>query len=91
MTRAGVEKEVAILEASKRDALALVVMAKATQRMITKVAEAIIDQDLPAICLLGEKFINSIQDRDNSPNAKIALIPVDLPSALRGILGVGNK
>jgi hypothetical protein len=28
---------------------------------------------------------------DNSPNAKIALIPVDLPSALRGILGVGNK
>jgi hypothetical protein len=43
VTRAGVEKEVAILEVYKRDALALVVMAKATLRMITKVAEAIID------------------------------------------------
>ena len=97
VTRAGGEKEAAILEAegrleaSKRDAQAQVVLAEATQRAITKVTEAITDQELPAMYLLGEKYIKSIQDMANSPNAKTILLPADLPSALRGILGAGSK
>ncbi len=97
VTRAGGEKEAAILEAegrleaSKRDAQAQVVLAEATQRAITKVTEAITDQELPAMYLLGEKYIKSIQEMANSPNAKTVLIPADLPGALRGILGVGSK
>lgn len=97
VTRAGGEKEAAILEAegrleaSKRDAQAQVVLAEATQRAITKVTEAITDQELPAMYLLGEKYIKSIQDMANSPNAKTILLPADLPSALRGILGAGQK
>ena len=97
VTRSGGEKEAAILEAegrleaSKRDAQAQVVLAEATQRAITMVTEAITDQELPAMYLLGEKYINSIQKMASAPNAKIVLLPADLPSALRGVLGAGNK
>jgi regulator of protease activity HflC (stomatin/prohibitin superfamily) len=96
VTRSGGEKEAAILEAegrleaSKRDAQAQVVLAEATQTAITKVTEAITDQELPAMYLLGEKYINAIQDMASSPNAKTVLLPADLPSALRGILGGGK-
>ena len=96
VTRSGGEKEAAILEAegrleaSKRDAQAQVVLAEATQTAITKVTEAITDQELPAMYLLGEKYINSIQDMATSPNSKTVLLPADLPSALRGILGSGK-
>lgn len=97
VTRAGGEKEAAILEAegrleaSRRDAQAQVVLAEATQTAITKVTEAITDKELPAMYLLGEKYIKSIQNMASSPNAKTVLLPADLPSALRGILGSGNK
>ena len=97
VTRAGGEKEAAILEAegrleaSKRDAQAQVVLAEATQTAITKVTEAITDKELPAMYLLGEKYINSIKEMATSPNAKTVLLPADLPSALRGILGAGGK
>ncbi|PLX78041.1 MAG: hypothetical protein C0614_08915 [Desulfuromonas sp.] len=93
VTRAGGEKEAAILEAegrleaSKRDAQAQVVLAEATQRAITKVTEAITDQELPAMYLLGEKYINAVQDLAASPNAKTLLLPADLQAALRGIIG----
>ena len=93
VTRSGGEKEAAILEAegrleaSRRDAQAQVVLAEATQTAITKVTEAITDQQLPAMYLLGEKYINSIEKMASSPNAKTVLLPADLPSALRGILG----
>ncbi|MCK4507691.1 MAG: SPFH/Band 7/PHB domain protein [Desulfuromonadales bacterium] len=97
VTRAGGEKEAAILEAegrleaSKRDAQAQVVLAEATQRAITMVTEAITDKELPAMYLLGEKYINSIQEMATSPNAKTVLLPADLPNALRGTLGAGGK
>ncbi len=96
VTRSGGEKEAAILEAegrleaSKRDAQAQVVLAEATQTAITKVTEAITDQELPAMYLLGEKYIKSIQAMASSPNAKTVLLPADLPSALRGIFGGGK-
>jgi len=40
--------------------------------------------------LLGEKYINALQEMATSPNAKTVLIPADLPNALRGILGAGK-
>ena len=97
VTRSGGEKEAAILEAegrleaSKRDAEAQVVLAEASKRAISMVTEAITDQELPAMYLLGEKYIASMQNMANSPNAKTILLPADLPSSLRGILGAGAK
>ena len=93
VTRAGGEKEAAILEAegrleaSKRDAQAQVVLAEASQRAINKVTEAITDKELPAMYLLGERYINAIQEIANSDNAKTLLLPADLQATIRGMLG----
>ena len=48
------------------------------------------DKDLPAMYLPGEKDIKSIEKMASSPNGKTVLLPADLPSALRGILGAGK-
>ena len=67
VTRADGEKAAAILEAegrleaSKRDAQAKVVLAEASQRAIQKVTDAIQDNELPVMFLLGEKYIEAVQ------------------------------
>ena len=93
VTRAEGEKAAAILEAdgrleaSKRDAQAKVVLAEASQRAIQKVTEAIQQNELPAVYLLGERYIEAVKNLSNSENAKVLLLPADLPAAVRGIMG----
>lgn len=93
VTRADGEKSAVILEAegrleaSKKDAEAQIVLAQASQTAINKVTEAIKDKELPAMYLLGEKYISSIQALSTSENAKTILLPADLPAAIRGMLG----
>ncbi len=92
VTRAEGEKQAAILEAdgrleaSRRDAQAEVVLAKGSAAAIEVVAEAIKNEELPVTYLLGEKYIQSIENLAASPNAKTVLFPADLPEAVRGIL-----
>ncbi|MFT4585895.1 MAG: regulator of protease activity HflC (stomatin/prohibitin superfamily) [Gammaproteobacteria bacterium] len=93
VTRADGEKEATILEAegkleaSKREAEAQVILAKASQRSIQMVTEAIGDQEMPVVYLLGEKYINSIQALSRSSNAKTVVFPADIPSAIQGMMG----
>jgi len=93
VTRAEGEKAAAILEAegrleaSRRDAEAQVVLAEASKLAITKVAEAIQDKELPVMYILGEKYVDAIQDMSNSENAKTILLPADLPAAIKGMMG----
>ncbi|MFH0785016.1 MAG: SPFH domain-containing protein [Pseudomonadota bacterium] len=75
------------LEASRRDAAAKIVLAEASQSAIEKVTNAIRDNDLPIVYLLGEKYIEALRGVASSPNSKIVLLPGDLPAAIRGILG----
>jgi regulator of protease activity HflC (stomatin/prohibitin superfamily) len=75
------------LEASRRDASAKIVLAEASQTAIEKVTNAIHDNDLPIVYLLGEKYIEALKGVSSSPNAKIVLLPGDLPAAIRGLLG----
>lgn len=97
VTRAGGEKEAAILEAdgrleaSKRDAQAKVVLAEASQRAIQKVSEAIQDNEMPVIYLLGERYVDSLRAMAASENAKVVVLPGDLPNAVRSIMGVASK
>ncbi|MBU1566452.1 MAG: SPFH/Band 7/PHB domain protein [Proteobacteria bacterium] len=78
------------LEASRRDAAAKIVLAEASQTAIEKVTSAIHDNDLPIVYLLGEKYIEALRGVSSSANAKIVLLPGDLPAAIRGLLG-GTK
>jgi len=92
VTRAGGEKEAAILqadgrlEASRRDAEAQVVLAEASQSAITKITEAVKDNETPILYLLGEKYIDAIQKISSSPNSKVILLPGDLPAAVQSLL-----
>ena len=97
VTRAEGEKSAAILqadgrlEASKRDAEAQVVLAEASQRAINKVTEAIQGNELPVMYLLGEKYIDAVKNVSSAPNAKVVLLPADIPAAVRGIMGSLGK
>lgn len=97
VTRAEGEKTAAILEAdgrleaSKRDAQAKVVLAEASQSAIQKVTEAIKDNEMPVVYLLGERYIDAVKKVSESSNSKIVLLPADIPAAVRGIMGKLNK
>jgi regulator of protease activity HflC (stomatin/prohibitin superfamily) len=97
VTRADGEKEAAVLEAdgrleaSKRDAQAKVVLAEASQRAIQKGTEAIQDKELPAMFILGERYVEAIRQMSGSANAKIVVVPADIPAAVRGLMGNPGK
>ena len=97
VTRADGEKAAAILEAegrleaSKRDAQAKVVLAEASQRAITKVTDAIKDNELPVMFLLGEKYIEALKNLSISENSKVIVLPGDIPAAVRGIISAVGK
>ena len=74
------------LEASRRDAEAQVVLAEATKAALTKVNEAIQDKELPAMYLLGEKYVEALSQMGKSDNAKLVVLPADIPAAVRGIM-----
>ncbi len=93
VTRAEGEKQAAILsaegrlEASRRDGEANIVLANANKEAIGKITEAISDKELPAMFLLGEKYIEAIYRIASSSNAKTVFIPADLPQAIKGMMG----
>lgn len=97
VTRADGEKAAAILEAegrleaSRRDAEAKVILAEASQSAIQKVTEAIQNNELPVMYLLGERYVDAIREMSSGENAKIVLLPGDIPAAVRGIMGGLNK
>lgn len=97
VTSAEGEKTAAILEAdgrleaSKRDAQAQVVLAEASQRAIQKVTEAIKENELPVMYLLGEKYIEAVTNISSSENAKVVVLPADLPAAVKGFLNPTGK
>jgi regulator of protease activity HflC (stomatin/prohibitin superfamily) len=92
VTRADGQKAAAVLEAegrleaSKRDAQAKVVLAEGTQRAIQKVTEAIQQNELPVVYLLGERYVEALSSMSASQNAKVIVMPADIPAAVRGIM-----
>jgi regulator of protease activity HflC (stomatin/prohibitin superfamily) len=97
VTRAEGEKSAAILEAegrleaSKRDAKAKVVLAEASQMSINRVAEAISENELPVIYLLGERYIEALRKLSDSQNSKMVVLPSDLSASLRGLVSAIKK
>ena len=95
VTRAEGQKEAQILEAdgrleaSRRDAEAQVVLAQASQTAIEMVSSAIGENETPVIYLLGEKYIQSLQNLSESDNAKTVIFPADVPGAIKGLMGKG--
>jgi regulator of protease activity HflC (stomatin/prohibitin superfamily) len=77
------------LEAAKREADAQIRLAEASAQAITNISAAIQDRDLPAVFLLGDRYVNALQKMATSQNSKMIMLPADLPAAIRGIMGKG--
>jgi regulator of protease activity HflC (stomatin/prohibitin superfamily) len=93
VTRAEGEKQSVILQAqgrlesAKLDADAQIRLAESSATAIAAVTSAITDRELPALYLLGEKYIHALRDLGHSNNSKFVVLPADLQDSLRGILG----
>jgi regulator of protease activity HflC (stomatin/prohibitin superfamily) len=97
VTRADGQKAAAILEAegrmeaAKRDAQAKVLLAEGTQRAIEMITGAVGANDLPVMYLLGEKYVEALREMAASANAKLVMLPGDLPAAVGAILAPPGK
>ena len=92
-TTAEGNKNAAILEAdgklaaAEREAKAQIVLANASAEAIRMISDNIKDQELPAMFLLGDRYINSLEQISKSANSKFVIYPADLQGAIKGMLG----
>ena len=75
------------LEAAKREAQAQVALANASGEAINIITANIQDKELPAMFLLGDRYINSLEEISKSANSKFVIYPADLQGAIKGMLG----
>ncbi|XWW59146.1 SPFH domain-containing protein [Psychrobacter sp. HD31] len=93
VTRADGQKQAAILEAdgrleaSRRDAEAQVVLAKGSEESIRLITNAVGEEEMPIIYLLGEKYIKAMRDMAESDNAKTVVLPADILNTVKGLAG----
>jgi len=93
VTRAEGAKQAAILEAEARlqaaklDAEAQINLAEASARAISLVKEAVGNETVPAMYLLGERYVGAMENLANSSNAKVVVLPADLQETVRGLMG----
>ena len=91
--RAEAEKEAAVLaakgkqEAAKLEAEAQIKLADAYAESMKKISEGLQGQDMPALFLLGSKYINALDNLGQSENAKLMIYPADLQNTMKGMLG----
>lgn len=93
VTRADGQKQAAILEAdgrleaSRRDAEAQVVLAKGSEESIRLITNAMGEEEMPVIYLLGEQYIKAMRELAESDNAKMVVLPADILSTVKGLMG----
>lgn len=75
------------LEAAKLEAEAQIALANASSIAIESIADKIKDKELPAMFLLGDRYINALEHISTSDNAKLIIYPADLQGAVKGMLG----
>lgn len=74
------------LEAARKEAEAQVTLAEASAEAIKNIAEAVGDKELPAMFLLGDRYVGAMQKLAGAENTKTYVLPADLLAAVKGIL-----
>ncbi len=54
---------------------------------IEMISDAVQGKELPAMFLLGDRYINTLESMSKSPNAKFIVYPADIQASIKGILG----
>jgi len=75
------------LQAAKKEAEAQIALADASAKAIEMISEKIADKELPAMFLLGDRYVNSLEKMSKSENSKVIVYPADLQATLKGMLG----
>jgi regulator of protease activity HflC (stomatin/prohibitin superfamily) len=75
------------LEASKLEAQAQVALAEASATALKMIADATEGKELSAMFLLGDRYINSLDNMSKSPNSKFVVYPADIQATIKGMLG----
>ena len=75
------------LEAAKLEAQAQVALANASAKAMQMIAQATDGKELPAMFLLGDRYINTLEKMTHSPNSKFVIYPADIQGAIKGMLG----
>ncbi|MDP3607630.1 MAG: SPFH domain-containing protein [Methylophilus sp.] len=78
------------LEAARKDAEAQLVAAKASSEAIKMITEAVKENNASATFLLGDRYIQTMQKMAESNNSKLVLVPGDIISAVRNLVGGGK-
>ena len=93
VTRAEGEKQSLILnaearlEAARKDAEAQMVGAQASATSSMMIAEAVKENNTSATFLLGDRYIQALQKISASENSKIVVMPGDVVSAVKALVG----
>lgn len=78
------------LEAARKDAEAQMVGARASAEAIKMISEAVKENNASATFLLGDRYIQSMQKMADSTNSKIVVMPGDVVSAVKNLVGGGK-
>ncbi|HEY0563500.1 MAG TPA: SPFH domain-containing protein [Methylophilus sp.] len=78
------------LEAARKDAEAQMVAAKASAESIKFITEAVKENNASATFLLGDRYITAMHKMAESHNSKIIMVPGDLISAVKNLVGGGK-
>jgi regulator of protease activity HflC (stomatin/prohibitin superfamily) len=93
ITRSEGEKQAIILnaearlEAAKKDAEGQQVAAQASAESIRMISEAVKQGDTSAMFLLGDRYIQALNKMASSENSKMVVLPGDVISAVKAIVG----
>jgi len=75
------------LEAARKDAEAQMVAANASAESIKFISAAVQENNASAMFLLGDRYITALQSMSSSANSKIIVMPGDLVSAVKSLVG----
>ena len=75
------------LQAAKKEAEAQIALADASSKAIEMISQKVGDKELPAMFLLGDRYINALEKLSQSENSKFVVYPADLQEAIKGLLG----
>lgn len=75
------------LESAKREAEAQIKLAEASSEAIGMITSSVKDKELPAMFLLGDRYIEALKKLSESENSKFVVYPADLQGTIKGLLG----
>ncbi|EUJ09358.1 membrane protease subunit, stomatin/prohibitin [Methylophilaceae bacterium 11] len=78
------------LEAARKDAEAQLVAAKASSEAIRLITDAVKENNTSATFLLGDRYIQTMQKMAESNNSKLVVVPGDIISAVKNLVGGGK-